>query len=470
MAEVPDVILSTYKRVSNEYPSFVALKRINDKYYLYSQTTRYDKKEKKQKTVSKYLGRITAEGVFIKKSRTSEKDDLEIAKEVIEAHGGKVVLPETAGNNVQVAVKNLTLDEIDDRILTAMSMNARASAAFIETCMSLEQGAAESRIKQLEKRYGIRYVAEIDTEKLGYSKFMAFGRFLGKVPTVETIKTATKSIPNIQLVATLKGKYDLFMYILAKNNEELTAILTEIELGLSAYKMKLYNSHFHETYNFIPIRDEFLELVKSELKQRGYRLLKELNNNGDAKFAEIDKKYAQERGRSSYAYYGLINNGILKRVTINMSAAPIRGIGIVYASFIDWGKFAKNRSSLLLDISEDVKLPTSKYILVGDVGIPRGGIFFIPLFAEGDLECTKERLDKFKLGTSLDTYIVSKVIIGSFCIRKFDNGHSRQYDILVEKYGIPKRPYLNYHETGRMKKESQRRDIRGLKLSDAEEV
>ncbi|MGA7713016.1 MAG: hypothetical protein WCA81_14015, partial [Rhizomicrobium sp.] len=147
MAEVPDVILSTYKRVSNEYPSFVALKRINDKYYLYSQTTRYDKKEKKQKTVSKYLGRITAEGVFIKKSRTSEKDDLEIAKEVIEAHGGKVVLPETAGNNVQVAVKNLTLDEIDDRILTAMSMNARASAAFIETCMSLEQGAAESRIK-----------------------------------------------------------------------------------------------------------------------------------------------------------------------------------------------------------------------------------------------------------------------------------------------------------------------------------
>ena len=51
--------------------------------------------------------------------------------------------------------------------------------------------------------------------------------------------------------------------------------------------MKLYNSHFHETYNFIPIRDEFLELVKSELKQRGYRLLKELNNNGDAKFAEI---------------------------------------------------------------------------------------------------------------------------------------------------------------------------------------
>ena len=153
---------------------------------------------------------------------------------MIEAHGGKVVLPETAGNNVQVAVKNLTLDEIDDRILTAMSMNARASAAFIETCMSLEQGAAESRIKQLEKRYGIRYVAEIDTEKLGYSKFMAFGRFLGKVPTVETIKTATKSIPNIQLVATLKGKYDLFMYILAKNNEELTAILTEIELGLSA--------------------------------------------------------------------------------------------------------------------------------------------------------------------------------------------------------------------------------------------
>ena len=68
MAEVPDVILSTYKRVSNEYPSFVALKRINDKYYLYSQTTRYDKKGKAENSLE-YLGRITAEGVFIKKSK-----------------------------------------------------------------------------------------------------------------------------------------------------------------------------------------------------------------------------------------------------------------------------------------------------------------------------------------------------------------------------------------------------------------
>ncbi len=470
MAETPDVILNTYKRVSNEYPSFIALKRINAKYYLYSQTTRYDKKEKKQKTVSKYLGRITAEGVFIKKSRTSEKDDLEIAKAVIEAHGGKVVLPETAGNNVQVAAKNFVLDEIDNRILTVMSMNARASAAFIGAHVATKRSVVESRIKKLEKEYEIKYVAEINTEKLGYSRFLAFSKFLGKIPMIDTIKTAIETIPNVQLVATLKGKYDLLVYILAKNNEELSIILTNIEQGLSTYKMEWYSSYLHETYNFVPVRDEFLELVKGDLKQREYNLLREFNNNGNKEFAKIDKRYAQEHGRSSYAYYGLINNGLLKRITINMCTTPIKYVGVIYASFLNRDKFDKNREKLLKNMIEEVKSPATKYILVGDVGMPRGVILFAPVFLEGDLERDQEELERLELGVALETYIVSKVIVGSFCFRKFDNGHSRQYDILVEKYGIPKRPYLNYHDTGRMKKESQRRDIRGLKLNDAEEV
>jgi hypothetical protein len=107
-----------------------------------------------------------------------------------------------------------------------------------------------------------------------------------------------------------------------------------------------------------------------------------------------------------------------------MCATPVRYVGVVYASFLNRDKFDRNREILLKNIIEEVRSPITKYVLVGDVGIPRGIIFFVPVFLEVDLERAQEELERLELGVALETYIVSKVIVGSFCFRKFDKSGS----------------------------------------------
>ena len=196
--DIPQKIRETYDRIKKEYPSFVALKVINRRYYLYSQTTKADKKKGKLKTISHYLGRITEEGVFIKKGGTTE-DKLEIAKAIIFAHGGKVILPE--GNREEkgqpLPISELTPDEKDQKIITALSMNARASFVFIGRQIGSSPNAAYNKVKQIERQYKIKYISEISAEKLGYHKFFVMVRFIGTLPPIQIIKKIVEAEPKV---------------------------------------------------------------------------------------------------------------------------------------------------------------------------------------------------------------------------------------------------------------------------------
>ena len=109
MHSIPDKVAATYTKFKGSYPFFIALKRIRGKYYLYKQTTRIDKTLGKQKTITNYIGRITDEGILIKKE-SSVDALLENAKTYIEAHGGKVTLPKRSetGELVPIVKKPLT--------------------------------------------------------------------------------------------------------------------------------------------------------------------------------------------------------------------------------------------------------------------------------------------------------------------------------------------------------------------------
>ena len=52
MPDVPAKVARAYESIRREYPYFVSLKKIHGKYfYLYKQSMRWDKEEKKRKTV-----------------------------------------------------------------------------------------------------------------------------------------------------------------------------------------------------------------------------------------------------------------------------------------------------------------------------------------------------------------------------------------------------------------------------------
>lgn len=434
------------------------VRRISGKYYLYRDTVEHlDNGVRKIST--KYLGRITDDGTFIKKG--TKGDELEMAKSIIIAHGGRVILP----YHEDIAAKALTTNEIDNKILIILSMNSRATLPFIAKRIGLSTSAVENRINQLEKRYQLEYISEINTEKLGYLKFLIFVKFIDNVPPRNDIEKVMKAEPRVQLALLLNGgNYNLIIYVLVETNQEVSHLARKLMLneGIRKYSAEWYTTPFYETYDFVPLREDFMDSLKgklahhkdlfgentskktTELLKREFAVLKELNTNAKTEFTEIDKKYEFDKGRAQYSYHKLIENGLLKRTTVSLRKLPINYIEVLYVKIINPDEFYMTRSHLLASIMEKTNEPLNNYVLAGDIGMPNGVLLFAPVYDANKANKIREELIKSK-GSTIQSAIVIDVLIGKLCYRKFDTSYSIQYKVLVDQYGMKPSQREDYH-------------------------
>lgn len=462
MAGLPEKVRDALDRLKeqNTGPHFLVVRKINGRYYVYKELRPWDERKKTWKTVSEYLGRITDDGAFVRK-KGSKEDELENAKAIIEAHGGKVTLPEKEeGQKIEMV---LTPDETDRKILTILSMNARATLPFIAKRVGLSVSAVDNRIRQLEKRYGIKYIAEIDVEKLGYLKFIILVKFLDRIPAAEDIIKAVKVEPRVQLAIRLSGgDYNLLIYVLAETNQDVNYMVRDImRNNFLDYKMQLYITPFYESYSFVPLRDEFIDTFRNQfqkkksvfeeeltekrrmLLEREFAVFRELNNHGKENFTSIDKKYSFDNGRSQYTYNKLLGNMLLKRTTLTMHNLPFRYVAIIFIKDVNLVEVYTTRKPLLQSIIKETKTWANQYALVGDIGAPYGILLFLPIFTNGELNVILKELSTIK-GISIETSIATDILIGNLCYRRFDNAYARQQRILVEEYGLRPLPKITY--------------------------
>jgi Lrp/AsnC family leucine-responsive transcriptional regulator len=474
VASLPDPIRRTLENLKKGYqpPSYLVLRRINGKYYVYKDMRPWDSERKKRKTISEYLGRIRDDGLFIRKE-SSKEDELENARSIIVAHGGRVEMPKE--KRAEEAVQEqTTLREVDEKILTILSMNARATLPFIAKRVDLSVSAVENRVKNLEKRHGIRYLAEIDVDRLGFFKFIILAKFLDKVPDPETIRAIAEKDPRIQLAVMLTGKkYDLLMYMIGEKSMEITYLMRDVvsRARLGEYPAEWHFMTFYETYGFVPLRNEFLETLREKIVKKGrknidvlapkreqifereFAVLKELNNDGSIEFTEIDRKYGFDQGRSQYAYGKLVEDGIIKRITLSMENVPLKYVGIDFLKITELKDYYETRVPFLETFIRGTDTLLTSYLLAGDIGSPYGSILFKPVFRDGELEELRKDLSKVK-GLEVETATVTKTILGKFCYRKFDGAYSVQQQVLVDRYGYKQAKKPEYAEGAAKKKQS----------------
>ena len=436
MGNVPKEVEETFSGLKRAYPFFVALHVQNGKFYVYRQSTRWDREKKKVRSTSEYLGRILPDGRFVERSGSARQQN-----------AGTITEPKA-----QEAAATVELSEIDAKLLTALSMNARPSLKFLSGFIGLKSTATQRRVKLLEQRFGITYLAEIDVERLGYSKFIITVNFKDKMPLSEEIREACESVPNVQLAMLTKGAYDVVIYACADSSSNLVDSVIAMRAKLAKYPSEWYVSFFYEHFNFVPLRPEFVELLKGKLLGREYAVLRELNRNGMESFVEIDRKYGFDEGRSQFTYHKLREKGIIKRITLSMDKPPMKYVGIMKLSIVESGKFRKNRARLLASAIRESRSPLTNFLLSGDVGNSDGVMYFVPVIKDGYLEEVAEGMAKLKLGVGISTLVVTKVLVGSFCCRRFDYTYTNQYRILVENHDIKPVEKVDYEQTERKKK------------------
>jgi Lrp/AsnC family leucine-responsive transcriptional regulator len=451
MQSIPDRIKKEYEKLRKQYPFYVALKPINGKYYLYKQISRR-LENRKTKVISQYLGRINEDGVFIKKA-SSNDTELENAAALILAHGGKVVLPEKTEAEHYVATKEFAIDEKDEKLLTILSMNARIPYSALGKEVGLSPTAVEHRIEKLEEQYGIHYLAEVNTDKLGYLTFIAFAKFIDKKPTNDELKAAAKSESAILLMANTKGEYDLILYILAETSGKIADLIWRLR---SESPLKKYNSRWHfsaisQSYGFVPLTTEFFDDVlktkiwkrtkektrpdAEELLQREFSVMHALNSHGKEDFSRIEKRYSLGKGSARYTYENLLKKKMIDRITLNMRHLPINYVGVILLEYTIGEEFAQSRAELLKEIME-LNPVSNKYVLEGAIGIPNGILIFMPVVDNNEFDKAVEFFRTKIRGINVQTSVITSIVSGSFCYRRFDNAYSLQHKRLVEKYGM----------------------------------
>lgn len=466
MSKIPERVEKAFRALKQEY-EHIYLKQLKANYYVYKQTYEWQQDRKISKTVSEYIGKITSEGVFVKRL-VSYKDEFEKAKAIIAAHGGEITWhkgkEEPAKGLPELEKSEINVKDRDLKLLMALSMNARMPISKLAKLAGLSGQAAYSRIRTLEARLGIKYLLEVDLEKLGYTPYLLIVKFNDEAPSAEEIRNAFMSEPRVQLSVMIKGTYELIAYILDKNYttaaDNFRSLI--IKTGLARYKAQWNLMPFGQVYSFVPLRENFIETML-ETRKRGkqpgntsvredkllrmeFIVLKELNANSIQSFSEIDKKYNLNKGTARYAYSRLKAREVIIRPTISLTNLPLKYIGIIQIMDIDEKAVGENRYKSLLDLIKYGNI-VNKYCLSGNIGMPDGAIRFLPIFNDLDIDKIAKNIEKELRGCAVRSFVVTNLMVGSLCYRRFDNDYSRQQRILVELGKTEIKKPINYEIT-----------------------
>ncbi len=456
--EVGDRVLQAFSELKAKN-SACELKRIDRHYYVYLSYVRKDAATGRKRKISTYQGKITDEGEFVAKRSTQWPSPVQVELEGVRS-------APNFGDAGSGSAQGERSNRHEKTLLTALSMNGRISLPALARMTGLSVNATAWQKKSLERKYGIRYVPEIDAGKFGYMQLLVTVKFINGIPPTEELRSAMLLEPRVQLAMLAKGEYDVILHVLVKNVEEANLLIVNLRNRLGTYDSVWSVTPVYEDYGFVPFRSEFIDLLKEEggVRAREYAVLRELNDDASVEFSKIDEKYGFDAGRASYTYHTLRSEGKIKRTTITMRKLPIRYIGVIFKCITNRVKFSAKRHESLSNIIWDNGTQTNRYLCVYDTISPDGSVIFMPVFEYDELDKAVEELTALDMGVKLSTLVASNMLVGNFCYRRFDNAHSVQQKILESQYGRDKTERIDYESTGRKKAAEPRLDIRGARV------
>ena len=426
MQELPEDVMWVLNRLKREYSPYLEIKRSNaGKYLLYEykiikDNTNYSKQI--------YLGIITEDGVLIP-ARHRKKEVIE-RKELVEVNA------------------RTELTEQDLGILTFLSMNGRAPVQKIAKSVGLNSNATEYRIRKLEERFGIKYMPEINMLNITFNSFVSLVRFRKKAPASEEIRKALEDIPEVQLVVSTTGDYHLAIFLYSMDNDLLGNLVfyMKTETLLKNYDAEWYTTPLSIPDISMPLRDKFFDLLgrtiwkrtkeepkcpKGSISNKEFLLLREINKDGGASFADLDERLGWDKGHSRYLYYKMVDKDVIKRITINMTTLPKKYDIILLIDVINGNLYNETRADAYMERISVAQI-AGKYSIYSLIQNPSGLLLSVPVQDIDKLEEIKREWKSKVKGIEIRELVVSNIILGSICYRRFDPRYAREYELLIE--------------------------------------
>ena len=124
---------------------------------------------------------------------------------------------------------NGRLDEVDKKILSYLSVDARVSNREIADLMDVAEGTIRARIKRLQSENAIRIMAVADVRvQTGYENpMMAYVGIHAEIKNIKEVAEAVAKLPFVRFTATMLGRYDILAISYFGSNDELVKHVNE---------------------------------------------------------------------------------------------------------------------------------------------------------------------------------------------------------------------------------------------------
>ncbi len=427
----PPVVRQAFEELRRSLGKPLSLHRISGQHYVYEYQS--SRSPKSGKTVIKtfYIGHITDAGKFIAKGQKGLA-----GLEVVEA-----------GTNEP---EGTAYDEREAIALRNLSMNGRMSMAKLAKRIGMSVTGTRHFVKKLEKKYDIRYFAEVNTLKLGYLRYIALVKFEDKIPSVKEVKEAFEDDPHVALVAMTKGIYDMVVIFYLENIANPTLFIYEwrSSKALPKYTARWYITPLNTAIGTtIPLRKPLGEWIAAnsagKLTKIEGLVFKELVESGNENFKAIDKKYGFGNGRTNYAFYKLKQKEVIDRITITILPHSLRYNSIFITETNNYALFVENQDKRRMNIIQQGNSLINKDALRGDIGIPDSILHIRPIFDDSDFQKFGNELG-LTPGTETSSLVITSLAVGRLCYRNFDQAYTPIYETLVKHAKIQNEKKIEY--------------------------
>lgn len=118
-------------------------------------------------------------------------------------------------------------DETDIKIVEELAKNGRASFQRIAKNISSSTNTVARRYEKLKENGIIKVTIQFNPKKLGYHAFVSFNIILAQ-SSIDTVTDTIAKIPDVTEILKLSGRFDLLVFAMVKDINQLLCIQDEI--------------------------------------------------------------------------------------------------------------------------------------------------------------------------------------------------------------------------------------------------
>ncbi len=209
-------------------------------------------------------------------------------------------------------------------ILRSLSEDSRAPVSSIAKDAKCSRITVVKYIRELVRRYDIRFIVEVDEDKLGFNqRHIVIVRFLKK-PSLKKLKEIFCNDPLVSNAYYCEGDFGLILHVVTPDPMDYIIWESLLPGKLGDFNVEIYPSELMLTnFGYLPISGELVYRASKNINRMDKEIINALNKDGRASSVKLSKELKINRTTLHYRIFTLFKKGIIKRLTIAVNRPPM---------------------------------------------------------------------------------------------------------------------------------------------------